>query len=187
MTDQPTPTVPSSEPKENSIFLSDPSIVPWEGMYEPPVPEGVKPKAFTRLVSWKGYGDWNEEIGPYRVACSYIAFIADIVRRDYDRDFTVGEVDLDSLANQELLHQGSIAIYREGIVPGTDFYGQEQVYSGRIWVGTPIPLEGDSRIPLAMYALGETRDKERVLRLERVIAGFELLERTYGILERMQR
>jgi hypothetical protein len=160
--------------KSPKIFLNDESIIDWDRPLKPDyIKLPIQPRGYTEIVDFIGMDTVDSGTGQYRVKASAAKYLAKIMRVDPKNPYLFPDEEFKPETQEEILFSGSITVYTDGKISGTEFDGLDLEKVGRIWIAkrpnkivrTP---EGLAYVVLGMARTEEDKNK----RIRAVIRGY---------------
>lgn len=161
--------------KGPKIFLNNGSIVDWDRPLKPGyIKLPIQPKGYTEIVDFIGIDTVDSGTSQYSVKASAAKYLANIMRVDPKNPYLYLGEEFDPKTKVEILFSGSITVYTDGKIPGTEFDGLDLEKVGRIWIAkrpnkmvrTP---QGLSYVVLGMARTGVGINK----RIRAIIRGYD--------------
>jgi len=158
--------------EEEPIFLSNGIILDWDlSETEKHMYGIIASESSTKLIEYLGLNKLDEIIDPYWVIASAAQYVADIV--PFGRNSEKQTVK--TKPERKILFSGSIAIYKFGIISGTEFSGYNLVKKGDIWTATKNldTFRGEQ----GLRNLILDRNYKDVKQIEGIVLGYEIQEK----------
>ncbi|MGV8150623.1 MAG: hypothetical protein ACP5NV_02745 [Candidatus Woesearchaeota archaeon] len=162
------------EEEKQAIFLIDNSIIPFERYGKPiEILDTLKYNASTKLIQEIGFDTINEQVGPYKIVGSSSKYLANIARLNTRTDLIDVNTQITGEEKEEILFSGTLAIYKTGLILGTDISGNELFMHNKIWVAKSPEKKFYNSEGLKTLLFDSAN---RIERIESIIRGYEIIQ-----------